>query len=198
MTRLAFAESRLETLRRRVCDTTLLRASLAPRWAILFSHPDDFAQEQLEADRWLTVLARSFAARGVVPLALARPGSSPEQGWLGQLAALDSDSAAVLALDGRSAALEDPSEDALRAQIARSGPRFVMLLDSSLRCRRTLSYRPPADLPSPLELIGWTVALRKRDPAEAGHCETREPAVRIRSDWVPAAGYRCASAGYNR
>jgi hypothetical protein len=163
MTMLACAESRLKTSRTRVCDIALLGASLAPRWAILFSHPDDFAQEQMEMDRWITVLAHSFSARGIVPVALARPQSNAEQGWLWRLAALDGDSAAILTLDDPSAALADISGGALCAQIARSGPRFAMILDSSLRCRRTLSYRLPAELPSPLELIGWAVALRKRD-----------------------------------
>jgi hypothetical protein len=168
MTMLACAESRLKTSRTRVCDIALLRASLAPRWAILFSHPDDFAQEQIEMDRWVIVLARSFSARGVLPVALARPPSSPEHGWLGRLAAGDGDSAAVLTLDDVSAAVADFSDGALRAQIARSSPRFAMILDSSLRCRRTLSYRLPAELPSPLELIGWALALRKRDRCEEG------------------------------
>ena len=79
------------------------------------------------------------------------------------LAALDGESAAVLTIDDPSAAPADFSGVALRAQIARSGPRFAMILDSSLRCRRTLSYRSHADLLSPLELIGWAVALRQRD-----------------------------------
>lgn len=196
MTNLAFAESRLEISKKRICDTALLRASLAPRWAILFSHPDDFAQQHLESDRWVSILARSFGARGVVPVALARPGSNPEQGWLGQLAALDGESATVLTLDAWSAALADFSAGALRAQIARSGPRFVMILDSSLRCRRTLSYRLPADLPSPLELIGWALALRKRDHVDEGRSEAPEPRLPIQSDWMRNARYRCSHAGY--
>jgi hypothetical protein len=195
MTKLAFAESRLEISKKHVWDTALLRASLAPRWAILFSHPDDFAQEHLEMDRWVTVVARSFNARGVVPVALARPQSNPEQGWLGQLAALDGNSAAVLTLDDPSAALADFSGGALRTQIDRSGPRFAMILDSSLRCRRTLSYRLPAELPSPLELIGWAVALRQRDhggesPSEAPRCS-----LPIRPAAMRGARYSFAQAG---
>lgn len=195
MTKLAFSESRLEISKKRVCDAALLRASLAPRWAILFSHPDDFAQEQLEMDRWLTVLARSFGARGVVPVALARPGSDPEQGWLGQLAALDGESAAVLTLDDPSVALADFSWVALRAQIARSGPRFAMILDSSLRCRRTLSYRLPAELPSPLELVGWAVALRKRDHGDERSRETPKASHPIRSTWMRSARRSFAQPG---
>ena len=195
MTKLAFAESRFEISKKRVWDTALLRASLAPRWAILFSHPDDFAQEHLEMDRWVAVLARSFRARSVVPVALARPQSSPEQGWLGQLAALDGESAAVLELDAPSVALADFSGAALRAQMDRSGPRFAMILDSSLRCRRTLSYRLPADLPSPLELLGWVVALRKRDHGGESPSEAPQCSLPIRPASVIGARYSFAQAG---
>ena len=196
MTALAFPESRLESQRKRVCNTNLLRASLAPRWAVLFSHPEDFAQEQLESDRWLSVLARSFKARGVLPVAVARPGSDPEQGWLGQLAALDGESVAVLTLDDSSIALAELSESALRAQIARSGPRFALILDSSLRCRRTLSYSSPVDLPSPLELIGWAVALRQRENGEGGPSEATRYPVPIRPASARGARYAFAQVGW--
>lgn len=196
MTALVFAESRLERPRKRVCDTTLLRASLAPRWAVLFSHPEDFAQEQLESDRWLSVLARSFKARGVLPVALARPGSEPERGWLDQLAALGGESAAVLTLDDPSIALADRPECAFRAQIARSGPRFAMILDSSLRCRRTLSYSSPVDLPSPLELIGWAVALRQREHGEGSPSEAPRYPLPIRPASVRGARYAFAQVGW--
>lgn len=196
MTALAFPESRLESPRKRVCNTNLLRASLAPRWAVLFSHPEDFAQEQLESDRWLSVLARSFKARGVLPVAVARPGSDPEQGWLGQLAALDGESVAVLTLDDSSIALAELSESALRAQIARSGPRFALILDSSLRCRRTLSYSSPVDLPSPLELIGWAVALRQRENGEGGPSEATRYPVPIRPASARGARYAFAQVGW--
>ena len=195
MTKLAFVESQPEISKKRVWDTALLRASLAPRWAILFSHPDDFAQEQLEMDRWVAVLARSFRARSVVPVALARPQSNPEQGWLGQIAALDGESAAVLKLDAPSAALADFSGTALRAQIDRSGPRFAMILDSSLRCRRTLSYRSPVDLPSPLELIGWAVALRQRDHDGESPSEAPRRSLPIPPSSVRGARYSFAQAG---
>lgn len=196
MTKLAFAESRLENSKKRICDTALLRASLAPRWAILFSHPDDFAQQHLESDRWVSILARSFSARGVVPVALARPGSNPEQGWLGQLAALDGESVAVLTLDDPSVALADLPESAFRAQIARSGPRFAMILDSSLRCRRTLSYSSLVDLPSPLELIGWAVALRRREHGEGGRSETPRYPLPIRPASARGARYAFTQVGW--
>lgn len=147
-------------------------------------------------DRWISVLSRSFSARAVAPLALARSGYDPECGWLGRLAALDHEPAAVLALD------PTPPETlvalwpgALRQDIARSGPRFAMIIDCDLRCRRTLSYRPPGELPSPLDLIGWAVALRKRDCAGETPREARQPAVpAARSAWASRSRYGFAQA----
>ena len=147
-------------------EATSLRRWLADRWAILFSHPEDFAQETMEMDRWISVLGRSFAACGVVPIALARPGCEAEGGWLGQLAALDRESTAVLALPPAGFPAES-STSALRADIGCSGPRLAMIIDRDARNRRTLSYRMPAALPSPLDLIGWAVSLRKRAAARA-------------------------------
>lgn len=189
MTILPLPDSRLEICTKRVYGAASLRAWLGDRWAILFSHPQDFAQEQLEMDRWISVLSRTFGARGVAPLALARVGYDPESGWLGRLAALDRESAAVLSLDPPlTGALTDPSASALRADIARSGPRFAMIIDPSGRCRRTLSYRQPAELPSPLDLIGWAVALRKRDRAGESQREAPEPWLPIRPMREPQDG----------
>lgn len=181
MTVVALPGRRLRVFGSEVYDANALRRRLAGRWAILFSHPEDFAQEQLEMDRWVNVLSRSFNARGVIPVALARPGSDPGQSWLGPLAPLDGGSAAVLALDSPAGAAADFAAGALRAKIARSGPRWVMIVDPNLRCRRTLSYRLPAELPSPLDLIGWAAALRKRDHCGEKSCETLEPSLPIRS-----------------
>src|SRR5215469_5218174 len=134
MTLMALSEGRHGISARQVCGAASLRAWLADRWAILFSRPDDFAQEHLEMDRWLSVLSRSFRARGVVPMALARNGSDAGQGWLGRLAGLDREAAAVLTLDAPLGTVADLAAGALRAEIARGGPRFALILDSSLRC----------------------------------------------------------------
>jgi hypothetical protein len=195
---MALADSRLEVSPGEIHDAISLRARLAGRWAILFSHPGDFAQEQLEMDRWVAVLSRSFGASGVLPVALAGPGSDPGFGWLGRLAPLDTGSAAVLALDTQPGSPADFAAGALRAQIARSGPRLAMIVDASLRCRRTLSYRLPADLPSPLELLGWAVALRKRDGSEESPCDAAEASLPLRSAWIGSARHPCAQAGIPR
>lgn len=188
MTTLALADDRLGICARRLSGGMSLRAWLAGRWAILFSHPEDFAQEQLEMDRWISILSQGFRARGVAAVALLRAGRDPEEGWLGRLAALNRDCAATLSLDPpQPAALADLAAGALRVDIARSGRRFAMIIDSAVRCRRTLRYRLPGELPSPLDLIGWAVAQRKRDHAEKSTLETADPLLPFQSGWVRAA-----------
>jgi hypothetical protein len=185
MTILPLADFRLEVCARGATGMGSLRAWLADRWAILFSHPEDFAQEQLEMDRWISVLSHSFSAAGIAPLALARAGCDPESGWLGHLGALGPESAAVLALDPPlSDTLADLSTSALHAAIARVGHRFAMIIDPNVRCRRALSYRLPAELPSPLDLVGWAIALRKRDRTEASPREALQPPLPIRLGWT--------------
>jgi hypothetical protein len=188
MTTLALAEDRFEIRARRLSGGMSLRAWLAGRWGILFSHPEDFAQEQLELDRWISVLNQGFRAQGVAAVALLRAGHNPEQGWLGRLATLTRDSAAALSLDlPQPAALADFAAGALRADITRNGPRFALIIDSDLRCRRALSYRSRGELPSPLDLIGWAVALRKR----ARECvrEEAERALAFRPLWPTTPRY---------
>jgi hypothetical protein len=144
-------------------STVPLREWLAGHWAILFSHPDDFDQEQLERDRWLTLVSRSFSTHGLRAMALDRFGYDARGTSHGWLAELGGGCAAVLStappVEG---ALLDFRASTLRAEIARSGPRFAMIIDSDLRCQRTMHYRAAVDLPSPIELAGWAVALRER------------------------------------
>jgi len=167
MTTLALAGERLEMRAQRRTGGLSLRAWLAGRWAIVFSHPEDFAQEQLEMDRWIGILSRSFSAWGIAAVALLQAGCDAERGWLGRLAGPGLDPAATLSLEPRNCAAPPTVADfalgGLRADIARNGPRFALIIDSDLRCHRTLRYRLPGELPSPLELVGWAVALRKRD-----------------------------------
>ncbi|HEY1889362.1 MAG TPA: hypothetical protein VGG63_03105 [Steroidobacteraceae bacterium] len=84
----------------------------------------------------------------------------------GRLARPGLDPAATLSLERRNfaahPALADFGMGAQGADIARNGPRFAMIIDFDLRCHRALRYRLPGELPSPLELIGWAVALRHR------------------------------------
>lgn len=150
-----------------------LRELLGERWGILFSHPGDFDQDHFERDRWLCVLGCSFREHEVLPIALGRHGDDVQAESLGWLAELGDDSAAVLctAAPARGALL-DFRASALWAQVTRGG-RFAMIIDSDLRCRRMARYHVPINLPSPIELVGWAVALRDRQrpvPAERNAC----------------------------
>jgi alkyl hydroperoxide reductase subunit AhpC len=138
-----------------------LRAWLRGDRAILFSHPDDFVRFDLEMDRWLVVAKRAFAERGIRPIALASPTSDPEQSWITQVSG-----------DNRSVLLEDASQQylgpvdrqtpVLREEIELAKRRFVMIIDDELRQQQIFSYGTLSNLPSPLEFLGWTEALRAK------------------------------------
>ena len=190
MTSATMPDGRPQTSAGRACDTTALRAWLAGRWAILFSHPDDFAQEQLEMDRWLSIVSRSFAERDVAAVIVARPGHQAGHGWLGRLAGPGSESAAALTLDTPPGAPADLAAGALRAQMTRHGPRCALIVDPHVRCRRALGYRLSDELPSPLELIGWAVALRKQDRVEVS--SEASPSDTRLSPGCDGLFYRCS------
>jgi hypothetical protein len=53
----------------------------------------------------------------------------------------------------------------LRAQLEALGQqRFVMVVDDGLCSRRTFNYGTLAEVPSPLEFLGWADAVRTREP----------------------------------
>jgi alkyl hydroperoxide reductase subunit AhpC len=139
-----------------------LRAWLRKDWAILFSHPDDFVRCDLEMDRWLAVIQRAFAGCRIRPLALASPTLEGHDGWVAQVTG-----------DARTVLLEEPSRENVRAfdlgahalhhdirSLAQR--RFVMIIDDTLRSRRTFCYSGLASVPSPLEFLGWADAARGR------------------------------------
>jgi hypothetical protein len=117
-----------------------LRRWLQGRWALLFSHADDFAAYGFESDRWLVHVQEAFAAADVRPLALA---DRQEAGWVTEVGGCIT----TLALD-------EPAE------------RFVMTLDTGLRVRRTFVYTQRDRLPSPMDLAA--LAREVRDSSITG------------------------------
>jgi alkyl hydroperoxide reductase subunit AhpC len=133
-----------------------LRRWLHGRWALLFSHPDDFAAYGFESDRWLVHVQEAFAATDIRPLALA---GDHEAGWVTEVGGCSTS----LALDEiqRYPVARDSREEALRIAAFEPATRFVMTLDAALRLRRTFVYSQSDRLPSPMDLAVLAKGLRE-------------------------------------
>lgn len=116
-----------------------LRRWLRRDWALVFSHPEDFASYGFEADRWIAHVEEAFKAHRIRAVALSR---HPDYSWVTQI-------------EGRAAAID-----------LKVGPttRFVAIVDGSLRVQRTFAYEPHDRLPSLLDLPA--VAAAQRDTQE--------------------------------
>ena len=130
-------------------------------WSIVFSHPEDFAPQDLETDRWVVLLGQAFQDSEVRPLELRPSDSRSNFSWV---CAVNDD----MCIEG-SQEVFDANWNALALQaqllcrnIEPRGGRFVAILDGQLRVRRTFKYFRGSSVPSPLEILGWTVALRSR------------------------------------
>jgi hypothetical protein len=116
-----------------------------------FSHPDDFACGELDLEGWLERARRAFREAGVRPLAVARLGQPPDDGWVTRL--FGDPRIVVLHEPQRHTGLGDRGALRLHEEIAGTGGRFVMIVDPDLRPRRTFVYVSTEGLPSPLDLI---------------------------------------------
>lgn len=152
-----------------------VRRWLHGRWALLFSHPDDFAAYGFESDRWLVHVQEAFAATGIRPLALA---GQHEAGWVTEVGGCTTS----LSLDEiqRYPVARASREETLRDAAFDPAARFVMTLDAGLRLRRTFVYTQRDRLPSPMDLA--VLAKGLRDGAKAGrHAAARNtPAIPCR------------------
>jgi hypothetical protein len=152
-----------------------LRRWLHGRWALLFSHPDDFAAYGFESDRWLVHVEEAFAATDIRPLALAR---RHETGWVTAVGGCTT----ALGLDEiqRYPVARDSREEALRAAAFESSTRFVMTLDAALRLRRTFVYTQQDRLPSPMDLAVLAKSLRDGVRSRHAAADRNTPAIPCR------------------
>jgi hypothetical protein len=149
-----------------------VRRWLHGRWALLFSHPDDFASYGFEGDRWLVHVQEAFAATDIRPLALA---GLHEAGWVTQAGGCTTS----LALDEiqRYPVARDSREETLRAAAFDPAARFVMTLDSALRLRRTFVYTQRDRLPSPMDLAVLAKELRESASSNRRTSARNTPAI---------------------
>jgi hypothetical protein len=136
----------------------VLRDWLAGDWALLFSHPNDFYDGGLEADRWLDILRDEFRQRGVRPLACAR-APAPDASWVSRLLGDER-----LVLLGRARDVIDLRLRSLRDDLQQLSTRFVLIIDEALRRRGVLTYGGAGLSVSPLDLLSSIDVLRRREP----------------------------------
>jgi hypothetical protein len=145
-----------------------IRLWLKDDWAILFSHPNDFVSCDLELDRWLVILRRTFVDHGVRPIALAKSARQLDCGWVTQVSG---DPSTVLLSDP--VELVDLHARRLREAIGSMEQRFVMIIDAMLCRRETHSYSDLAHLPSPLDFVGRVKALRETPATDRRAIDSR-------------------------
>lgn len=122
-----------------------LRRWLEGRWALLFSHPEDFADAGFEADRWRVYVREAFASLRLRPIGM---GYGDGTGWISQA--------------GGRFVPRCVAVDLLPLNQQETSERFVTILDSTLRARRTLLYKPGDEIPCAIELVHTAAHLRAR------------------------------------
>lgn len=159
-----------------------LRRWLGGRWALFFSHPDDFATYGFETDRWLEYVRDAFIANDLRALGPADTAQESCASWTAKIG----DVAPRSCMDelrrmlSREHSLMTSSEgrqpDAWR--------RFVLLLDDAAQVRWSLRYRSEERLPSPIELASFAKAKRMQ-PIASKRPMQAQPRVQLRI--VPTA-----------
>lgn len=135
----------------------LLKRWLRGRWALLFSHPDDFAHYGFEADRWIGQVKETFHAESIAALAFGTRAGGQDAGWI---AASGGCFIGQRTFDGIAA--HSDWCDCGASACATSERRFVMILDGALQLRRTFVYSRGDLVPSPIGLASLAAACRFR------------------------------------
>lgn len=136
---------------------------LQGHWAMLFSHPDDFAPHASTPHGFMACLADEFRRARTKPLALIqRLQQSVPTSWLHHAT---SDRSLIVVRHAPAAQVVDFAARVLELKIAQLTQPFVLILDHAGRCRSTISYRPRRidRLRTVQDLLGVAAALRGGD-----------------------------------
>jgi len=140
-----------------------LHAWLNGAWALLFSHPEDFHDRAADRQRRLGALQQEFRVRAVRALAVRRDAQSAQPTWLDDLVAEPQQ----VRLREPSFAASDPvsfAARALRGELLTLQPRFVLIVDATLKRRELFKYSAGRTHVSALDLLAGVDALRRRHP----------------------------------
>jgi len=133
------------------------------KWGLLFSHAEDFAFLDLEIDRWLAVIANAFAQRQIRAIALESRRPGYRLNWITQIQGHETE----VFLDNALPSYVDETQFnaiVLASAICKAPSRFVMIVDTNLRLRRTFAYDEGARLPSVLDFVAMIDQLTAPTP----------------------------------
>ena len=114
-----------------------LRDWLQGDWAVVCSHPDDFAPPRGTPEGFVTCIAEGLRAERLKMIGFDRTLEPPPASWLDHSVNDDS----IVVLDGDDATVVDLAEHALAAKLAELTQPFVVIVDDRGRVRTTLKYR---------------------------------------------------------
>lgn len=155
----ALAATFSDSARDDLLTVATLRDWMQGRWALLFSHADDFASDGFEMDRWLVHVGQAFATAGLSAIVIAKDGGA-RSSWVTRVGG----AAMIIRWSDahRAGGSMCTRERSLVSTVLGQTTRFVLVVDESLDPRLTYAYSPGDRLPSPIDLVWMAHRSRNR------------------------------------
>jgi len=134
----------------------LLRRWLRDRWALVFSHPDDFANYGFEADRWIGQVKEALDGDSIAAVAISARAPGDDDGWITAVGGC------FISPRTFDSIVSHCSDAECVSAYRSSGRRFVIVLDDALQLRRTFLYSGADNVPSPIGLAALAASCRLR------------------------------------
>ena len=143
-----------------------LRDWLQGHWAVVCSHPDDFAPPRGTPAGFVTCIAEGLRASHIKLIAFDRTHEPPSASWLDHSVNDD----AIVLLDRDDTCVVDLAEYALATKLATLTRPFVVIVDERGRLRLTLSYRTDEPSKTLFDVVELVTILR--EGVDAGEIPT--------------------------